>query len=256
MNIETNQSLKTKFCPNIIINDGNISVGEFQTLQDATEFPLQGIWCVNRENDNKFNAYKSQGTRIFVICSWVRPDTDSLKYVLTLIHTNGKIHYWDMNDLPLYPESKKNQYEGSLGDSVTYELYKIAKSMTKNTENNIKTENNNFYNMKQKIRLTEGDLHRIIRKCVNEALNELGEYGSVNAKDLYGCVIEWGSDPYLIEDMEQAKSMADVINSSTYRGVIYPKDESYERACECLGGDIDGPIYTFVNGSAGSFAKS
>ena len=27
--------------------------------------------------------------------------------------------------------------------------------------------------MKQKIRLTEGDLHRIIRNCVNEALNEL-----------------------------------------------------------------------------------
>ena len=26
--------------------------------------------------------------------------------------------------------------------------------------------------MKQRIRLTEGDLHRIIRKCVNEALNE------------------------------------------------------------------------------------
>jgi hypothetical protein len=26
--------------------------------------------------------------------------------------------------------------------------------------------------MKQKIRLTEGDLHRIINKCVNEALNE------------------------------------------------------------------------------------
>ena len=27
--------------------------------------------------------------------------------------------------------------------------------------------------MKQRIRLTEGDLHRIIRGCVNEALNEL-----------------------------------------------------------------------------------
>ena len=36
------------------------------------------------------------------------------------------------------------------------------------TENNIKTENIR-YNMKQRIRLTEGDLHRIIRRCVNEA---------------------------------------------------------------------------------------
>ncbi len=38
------------------------------------------------------------------------------------------------------------------------------------------TENNNTKRqntMKQKIRLTEGDLHRIIRNCVNEALDEL-----------------------------------------------------------------------------------
>jgi hypothetical protein len=40
------------------------------------------------------------------------------------------------------------------------------------------TENNNIktqYNMKQVIRLTEGDLHRIINECVNEALNEIGD---------------------------------------------------------------------------------
>ena len=40
------------------------------------------------------------------------------------------------------------------------------------------TENNNTktrYNMKQVIRLTEGDLHRIVRQCVNEALNEIGD---------------------------------------------------------------------------------
>lgn len=169
MNIEINQEIKTKFCPNIIINDGNISVGEFKTLEDATEFPLQGIWCVNRENDNKFNAYKSQGTRIFVICSWRRDDSDSLKYVLALIHSNGKIHYWDMNDLPLYPETKKNQYEGSLGDKTTYELYQIAKSMSQGTENNMETENKQ-YKLKNRIKLTEGDLHRVIKRCVNQVL--------------------------------------------------------------------------------------
>ena len=34
---------------------------------------------------------------------------------------------------------------------------------------------NRRYKMRQRIRLTEGDLHRIIRKCVNEALNEIGD---------------------------------------------------------------------------------
>ena len=42
------------------------------------------------------------------------------------------------------------------------------KNNAEDTENNIKTENRQ-YKMKQRIRLTEGDLHRIIRKCVNEA---------------------------------------------------------------------------------------
>ena len=34
---------------------------------------------------------------------------------------------------------------------------------------------NRRYNMKKRIRLTEADLHRIIRQCVNEALNEIGD---------------------------------------------------------------------------------
>lgn len=32
-----------------------------------------------------------------------------------------------------------------------------------------------YTNMKQRIRLTEGQLHNIIRKCVNEAVNEIGD---------------------------------------------------------------------------------
>ena len=35
--------------------------------------------------------------------------------------------------------------------------------------------------MKQRIRLTEGDLHRIIRRCVNEALNEISDKTVWNA---------------------------------------------------------------------------
>ena len=35
-----NQVIKSKYCPNIIIEDGNISLGEFKTLQDANEFPI------------------------------------------------------------------------------------------------------------------------------------------------------------------------------------------------------------------------
>ena len=117
---------KEAYCPNPIFNNGTISIGEFKTLDDAMNFPIKDIWCINRQGDNKFQAYKDQGTRMLVICDWSRSIQDSLKFVLALIHQNGKIHYYDLNDLPLYPENRKNQYEGSLGDDATYTLYQIT----------------------------------------------------------------------------------------------------------------------------------
>lgn len=39
--------------------------------------------------------------------------------------------------------------------------------------------------MKKRIRLTEGYLHRIVRKCINEALNEIGDtFNPVKSKDV------------------------------------------------------------------------
>jgi len=35
---------------------------------------------------------------------------------------DGEIKYFDMNDLPLYLEERKNQYEVSLEDEATYTL--------------------------------------------------------------------------------------------------------------------------------------
>ena len=108
---------KEAYCPNSFFDNGTISIGEFKTLDDAMNFPIKEIWCINRTEDNKFQSYKSQGSRLLIICSWNRSIQDSLKFVVAVIHKDkvGKVYYWDMNDLPLYPEERKNQYEGSLG---------------------------------------------------------------------------------------------------------------------------------------------
>ena len=156
---------KEAYCPNSFFDNGTISIGEFKTLDDAMNFPIKEIWCINRTEDNKFQSYKSQGSRLLIICSWNRSIQDSLKFVVAVIHKDkvGKVYYWDMNDLPLYPEERKNQYEGSLGDDATYTLYQIA-----NNRLNCNT------NMKKKlIRLTEQDLHRIVKESVNKVLTEL-----------------------------------------------------------------------------------
>lgn len=154
---------KETYCPNSFFDNGTISIGKFKTLDDAMNFPIKEIWCINRTEDNKFQSYKSQGSRLFIICSWNRSTQDPLKFVLALIHKDkvGKLYYWDMNDLPLYPDEKKNQYEGSLGDDATYTLYQIA---------NNKELNCNTYMNKKLRRLTELDLHKIIKKSVENIL--------------------------------------------------------------------------------------
>ena len=155
---------KEAYCPNSFFDNGTISIGEFKTLDDAMNFPIKEIWCINRTEDNKFQSYKSQGSRLLIICSWNRSIQDSLKFVVAVIHKDkvGKVYYWDMNDLPLYPEERKNQYEGSLGDDATYTLYQIA-----NNRLNCNTNMN-----KKLIRLTESDLHRIVKRSVNKVLRE------------------------------------------------------------------------------------
>ena len=158
---------KEAYCPNSFFDNGTISIGEFKTLDDAMNFPIKEIWRINRTEDNKFQSYKSQGSRLLIICSWNRSIQGSLKFVVAVIHKDkvGKVYYWDMNDLPLYPEERKNQYEGSLGDDATYTLYQIA-----NNRLNCNTNMN-----KKLIRLTESDLHKIVKESVNKILNEIGD---------------------------------------------------------------------------------
>jgi hypothetical protein len=173
---------KEAYCPNSFFDNGTISIGEFKTLDDAMNFPIKEIWCINRTEDNKFQSYKSQGSRLLIICSWNRSIQDSLKFVVAVIHKDkvGKVYYWDMNDLPLYPEERKNQYEGSLGDDATYTLYQIA-----NNRLNCNTNMN-----KKLIRLTENDLHKIVKESVNSVLKEASlddfNYGFNNFSELQG----------------------------------------------------------------------
>ena len=42
---------KEAYCPNPIFNNGTVSIGEFKTIEDAMNFPMQEIWCINRTQD-------------------------------------------------------------------------------------------------------------------------------------------------------------------------------------------------------------
>lgn len=122
------------------------------------------------------------------------------------------IYYWDMNDLPLYPEERKNQYEGSLGDDATYTLYQIV-------NNNTIKENRN---MKQTIKLRESELKRMIAESVRRVLNEEPTRISMGRGEL-----SVDSSYYRIEKaLEGLKRIADTMSENNY----YETEESALRS--------------------------
>ena len=156
---------KEAYCPNPIFNNGTVSIGEFKTIEDAMNFPMQEIWCINRTQDNKFNSYVSQGCRLLIICDWGKSIQDSQKFVVALISKSGKITYWDLNDLPI----NTRQYENSIDNDVLTAIYAVADELYRNN-NQL---NCNLNMNKKLIRLTESDLHKIVKESVNKVITEL-----------------------------------------------------------------------------------
>ena len=155
---------KEAYCPNPIFNNGTVSIGEFKTIEDAMNFPMQEIWCINRTQDNKFNSYVSQGCRLLIICDWGKSIQDSQKFVVALISKSGKITYWDLNDLPI----NTRQYENSIDNDVLTAIYAVADELYRNN-NQL---NCNLNMNKKQIRLTESDLKQIVKESVNRILKE------------------------------------------------------------------------------------
>ena len=155
---------KEAYRPNPIFNNGTVSIGEFKTIEDAMNFPMQEIWCINRTQDNKFNSYVSQGCRLLIICDWGKSIQDSQKFVVALISKSGKITYWDLNDLPI----NTRQYENSIDNDVLTAIYAVADELYRNN-NQL---NCNLNMNKKQIRLTESDLKQIVKESVGKILNE------------------------------------------------------------------------------------
>lgn len=162
--INSQKNNKEAYCPNTIFNNDTVSIGEFKTIEDAMNFPMQEIWCINRTQDNKFNSYVSQGCRLLIICDWGKSIQDSQKFVVALISKSGKITYWDLNDLPI----NTRQYENSIDNDVLTAIYAVADELYR-TNNQL---NCNLNMNKKLIRLTESDLHRIVNESVNKVLKE------------------------------------------------------------------------------------
>ena len=120
-----------RYCPNVFFDNGSISIGEFKTLDEAMNFPIQEIWCIDRTEDNKYNSYRNQGTRVLIICEWSKSIQDSRKFVVALVFNDGTIKYLDLNDLPIDAKS----YEENLNNEALYAIYMVADENYRNNKN-------------------------------------------------------------------------------------------------------------------------
>ena len=98
---------------------------------------------------------------------------------------------------------------------------------------------------------------------IDDVTENMKEYIREEAKKPYpywtlmGALYEWGSDPRLIEDEEEARSFAEVLDCATISPVDKSDEYEFKIAKERLNLEDNeevAAIYTFVNGSYGSFA--
>lgn len=146
------------YCPNLIFDNDTISIGEFKTIDDCMNYPIKE-WCITKEDDNKFDAYKRQGDRLLIICSWERQD--SQRFVVAIANRSHKIKYFDLNDLPMDLVAK--DYEQSLGNDAISILKQYGITNESKTNKNMK---------KNTIKLTESQLKKVIAESVKKVLKE------------------------------------------------------------------------------------
>ena len=178
-----------KYCPNVLFNDNNISIGEFKTLEEAMTHPLKEYWCFNREEDNLFAKYKQQGCRILIICSWNRQD--SQRFVIAIVG-HHQVKYWDMNDVPI--DKIRNDFEISIGEKAEECIYNILRQQNSTRQSQsqhpIQENNNKQINTNKNMKINETQLRKIISESVKNVLRENGEYEALISlmNKVYKCV--------------------------------------------------------------------
>lgn len=161
-----------KYCPNVLFNENNISIGEFKTLEEAMIHPLKGRWCFNRDEDNLFAKFKQQGCRILIVCSWNRQD--SQRFVAAIVG-HHQVRYWDMNDIPM--DTTRNEFEISIGEKAEECIYSILRQQNSASQSQPQQpiqENNKQINTNKNImKITENQLRRIIKESIENVLSEI-----------------------------------------------------------------------------------
>ena len=151
--------------PNVLYKDENCTLFSIDNIKDARNLPNH--YCIKAVD--KYNILKEKGYLFLLI--YLPQQQFPFTYVVASIH-DGNVEYWDSQNYKMYnneaDDFRQEQYESLLPNEVKT----IIQNMTENKENL-----NCNRNMKRtnKIRLTESQLHRVIKESVKRVLREMND---------------------------------------------------------------------------------
>ena len=156
---------------NPIYNQNGIYIGEFKSFRDANMLPINTNWCITKTK-NRYNEFNNENSKCLYIIN--NKNQDPLRRVIAVVYRD-RIEYWDSTNNRM---DDNTAYEYTLPKEVVGIIH--SRLQRTNENNDIKTENY-MRNNKRTIRLTESDLHRVIRESVKRILKE----GNNSAQNIY-----------------------------------------------------------------------
>lgn len=158
---------KRKFAkPNPIYDKNGVYVGVLSTYEMANMLPINTTWCITK-TPKRYEQFNNESQK----CLYITNSKNSDPYRRVIAVCSGdNIEYWDSTNHRM-EEEEIEYFEKSIPIEVENIIHKFAYQMGDNN----KQELNCNTNMNKKlIRLTESDLHRIVKESVNRVLNEIG----------------------------------------------------------------------------------
>lgn len=143
--------------PNKVYNDGTVSIGKITSAKDMSRFPVTNDWCIKQPN--MFQKYKDAGYTFYIIDN--RDESDYVRYVILMVGKDGRKYYYDLDNEQMTQDSVLDYQSHLTPQSISF-----IQSLTENKQHNTNMNKN-------KIRLTESQLHNMIRESVKRVLNEI-----------------------------------------------------------------------------------
>ena len=144
--------------PNPIYNKNGVYVGEFKSFSDANMLPINTDWCITKTKI-RYNEFNNENSKCFYVIN--NRNQDPWRRVIAVVYTD-RIEYWDSTNIRI---EDNIPYENTLPSEVVGIIHSKCQKLTESKQYNTNMNKNN-------IRLTESQLHRIIKESVRNVLNE------------------------------------------------------------------------------------